>query len=121
MVTFSFSIFKSKAKADQRIDALENKTDKLRDDIDRLLSWTRNRYEAMDLVDPMFEKAVVLLKDFDVISVSLLQRKLNTPYTRAAAIFDALKEKGYIKTDAKISDWTVVRDNDGKSKTKVCP
>lgn len=46
--------------------------------------------------DVLFENAIELLKGYDEVSASLLQRRLTIGYSRAARILDQLEEKGYV-------------------------
>ncbi len=47
-------------------------------------------------VDELFEQAVEIIKNEGKASISLIQRKLKVGYSRAARIFDQLKENGII-------------------------
>ncbi len=46
--------------------------------------------------DPLFDKATELIKNYDKVSASLLQRRLAIGYSRAARLLDQLEEKGYL-------------------------
>lgn len=46
--------------------------------------------------DPLFSKAVEIISGCDVVSASLLQRRLSIGYARAARLLDQLEEKGFI-------------------------
>ncbi len=46
--------------------------------------------------DPLFNKAIEIIKEYDQISSSLLQRKLSLGYARAARLLDQLEEAGYV-------------------------
>lgn len=46
--------------------------------------------------DPLFDKAVEIIMQFDKASASLLQRRLSIGYARAARILDQLEKAGYV-------------------------
>lgn len=46
--------------------------------------------------DPLFDKGVEIIKQFDLVSTSLLQRRLQIGYARAARILDQLEAEGYV-------------------------
>lgn len=46
--------------------------------------------------DSLFDKAVEIIKQFDLVSTSLLQRRLQIGYARSARILDQLEAKGYV-------------------------
>jgi S-DNA-T family DNA segregation ATPase FtsK/SpoIIIE len=46
--------------------------------------------------DVIFEDVVKLIKDYDMVSASLLQRRFSVGYARAARLLDELEDKGYI-------------------------
>ena len=52
-----------------------------------------------DDVDELFNEAVELIKNEGKASISLIQRKLKVGYSRAARIFDQLKENGIISDE----------------------
>jgi len=48
--------------------------------------------------DPLFVKATEIIKEFDQVSASLLQRKLSLGYARTERLLDQLEEEGLIKS-----------------------
>src|ERR1035437_7399103 len=65
---------------------------------DLLLSQSNPKdyiHSSNDL-DDLFYEAVGILKTYDEVSASLLQRRLTIGYSRAARILDQLEEKGYV-------------------------
>lgn len=46
--------------------------------------------------DPFFDRAVAIISEFDHASASLLQRRLQIGYARAARLLDELEAKGYV-------------------------
>lgn len=110
MVTFSFSILKSKPKIDQRLEVLENKTEKLERQIDRLAMWMSKRLDDESYVEPLFDKVVQSLREDTAIAASSLQRKFSIGYSRASGIIDKLKEKGYIESNSNGTVWNIVKN-----------
>lgn len=49
------------------------------------------------LGDPLFEKAVEIVKEYNEVSASLFQRRLSIGYSRATRILDTLEEQGLIE------------------------
>lgn len=47
-------------------------------------------------LDELFNEALKILKGYDFVSASLLQRRLSIGYSRAARLLDQLEEKGYV-------------------------
>lgn len=68
-------------KLEERISLLENRVKKL---------------EGVPEQKPKFEDVVALVQKMRRVSTSLLQRKLNIGYARAARLIDELEGKGYI-------------------------
>lgn len=50
-------------------------------------------------VDPLFDNAIDVIKQEKKVSISLLQRKLNVGFNRAARIYEQLKDNGIISDD----------------------
>ena len=50
-------------------------------------------------VDPLFDNAIEVIKQEKKVSISLLQRKLNVGFNRAARIYEQLKDNGIISDD----------------------
>ena len=50
-------------------------------------------------VDPLFDNAIDVIKQEKKVSISLLQRKLNIGFNRAARIYEQLKDNGIISDD----------------------
>ncbi len=48
------------------------------------------------LDDPLFEKALEIIKGYDEVSASLLQKRLSIGYSRAARILDTIEEQKII-------------------------
>lgn len=68
--------------------------------IEEMLSSFPNPSEYLQnrggLDDPLFEQAVEIIKEYDLASASLLQRRLSIGYSRAARILDTLEEQGLV-------------------------
>ena len=47
-------------------------------------------------VDPLYDKAVQIVAEAQKVSTSMLQRRLNVGYNRAAKIVEAMEEQGVI-------------------------
>ena len=47
-------------------------------------------------LDKLFNEALKITKEYDLVSASLLQRRLAIGYSRAARLLDQLEEKGYV-------------------------
>ena len=66
---------------------------------DFVLSKTKSGTVVIDDYDdkdPLFDKAVEIIMQFDKASASLLQRRLSIGYARAARILDQLEKAGYV-------------------------
>lgn len=50
-----------------------------------------------DSPDPLFDKALKIVKGYDHASASLLQRRLAIGYARAARLLDQLEEAGHVE------------------------
>jgi len=46
--------------------------------------------------DPLFVKAIEIIKEYEKVSSSLLQRKLSVGYARSAKLLDQLEEEGLV-------------------------
>jgi DNA segregation ATPase FtsK/SpoIIIE-like protein len=55
-----------------------------------------NYIQGTSGLDPLIEEATAILKTYDEVSASLLQRRLSIGYSRAARILDQLEEQGYL-------------------------
>jgi len=73
---------------EERIKILEKKVHGLE---------SRNKIE--NDVENKVQKAIELTKRYPTISASLIQRKLQVGYARAAFIIDQLMEKGYLNLE----------------------
>jgi S-DNA-T family DNA segregation ATPase FtsK/SpoIIIE len=47
-------------------------------------------------LDELFNVALKIIKEYDLVSASLLQRRLASGYSRAARLLDQLEEIGYV-------------------------
>ena len=64
---------------------------------DHLTGFKRYRSPgSLDTPDPLLEDAITLVRQHDMASASLLQRRLAIGYARAARLLDQLTEKGII-------------------------
>ena len=65
---------------------------------DFLLSFPNigNYIEGASSLDPLIGEATAIVKNYDEVSASLLQRKLSIGYSRAARMLDQLEEQGYV-------------------------
>lgn len=73
------------------LTALQEKVDELEKRVTKL--------EGLVIVpddDVLLEQAVETLKGYDMVSASLLQRRLRIGYARAARLLDILEEKGIV-------------------------
>jgi S-DNA-T family DNA segregation ATPase FtsK/SpoIIIE len=65
---------------------------------DFLLSFPNigNYIEGTSSLDPLIGEATAIVKNYDEVSASLLQRRLSIGYSRAARMLDQLEEQGYV-------------------------
>ena len=79
----------------QEIESLKNRLKKVED---FLLSFPNigNYIEGTSSLDPLIGEATAIVKNYDEVSASLLQRKLSIGYSRAARMLDQLEEQGYV-------------------------
>lgn len=75
----------------------------MRDRIDLITRWLKvamnGKFELPQRdtgPDPLFDKALKLIQQSNLASASLLQRKLQIGYARAARILDDLQDAGYV-------------------------
>lgn len=66
------------------------------EDLKKRVKKLEERYTYDNSPDVLFEKAVELIKGYEEVSASLLQRTLVIGYSRAARILDQLEEKGFV-------------------------
>ncbi len=59
--------------------------------------------------DALFEDVVILIKEYDSVSASLLQRRLSIGYARAARLIDQLEELGVIGPGIGVQPREVIR------------
>lgn len=66
--------------------------------LDKIESYLSNfePFHSPDQPDPMYTEAESLVRQHDMASASLLQRRLAVGYARAARILDQLEERGII-------------------------
>ncbi|HDN80046.1 MAG TPA: DNA translocase FtsK, partial [Chloroflexi bacterium] len=64
--------------------------------------------------DELTGEALELLKSYQRVSISLLQRKLHLGYPRAARLMEYLEEHGYVRYDENLRAYLVVRDNEAE-------
>ena len=95
------------AKGDKRIEKiegqlvnLENRVQKL-ESIFHLGSSILTTYKTVDpfssiTLTPIYPKAVKLVRRYDRVSASLLQRRLSIGYAAAARLIDLLEERGVV-------------------------
>lgn len=55
-----------------------------------------NFVAVFDGKDPLYDKAISLISQFEYASASLLQRRLSIGYARAARLLDQLEAEGYV-------------------------
>lgn len=79
----------------REIESLKNRLKKVED---FLLSFPNigNYIEGTSSLDPLIGEATAIVKNYDEVSASLLQRRLSIGYSRAARMLDQLEEQGYL-------------------------
>ncbi len=74
---------------------IKNKQNELEDSVEDLENTTNPTYDEDDL-DPFYERAVEIVTQSGKASASLLQRRLDIGYARAARLIDVLETKGIV-------------------------
>lgn len=53
--------------------------------------------DIMDYDDPFMDESKKIISDFDKVSVSMIQRRLEIGYSRATRIMEQLEKEGYVE------------------------
>lgn len=78
------------------MDVLKKKVEELEKRVKKLEAESNLPVGSPDQDDMLLSEAIALTKPYDMISASLLQRRLSIGYARAARILDQLEKLGVI-------------------------
>jgi len=78
-------------------DNVSSKLTKIENRLNILEKFVAQMGAPYDGKDELFNKAVKMIKKYDTVSASLLQRKLMIGYARAARLLDQLGTDGYVE------------------------
>lgn len=83
---------------EKKIEALEKRISKIERFLENLPAFAdlEDEEEAEEDVDELYEKAVMLVIQYDRASASMLQRRLQIGFNRAARILEQMEKNGVV-------------------------
>lgn len=83
----------------KRLSKIEKRLDDIEEFLDDIPTFEKTtQYEVGDAVDELYDKTLWMVLQHDKVSASLIQRRMQIGYNRAARILEQLEENGIVSS-----------------------